>query len=118
MTPAERKKRNERYEKEPPDWSNAELVEELTELYRPSVIPPCPVCGGPLSPQQMGGGEPAVWACSTNEDDPDKPGYVRRKAGRGVADEHYSASQYIDRRQGGDELVMELIRRFTAQEAR
>ena len=61
--------------------------------------------------QRVGGGEPTVWACSPNEEDPDKPGYLRRKKDRGGVDEHYVQSEYVDRRQGGDDLVIELVRR-------
>ena len=98
--------------KESHEYSDAELVQVLTERYQPSEIPPCRVCGGPLTPQRIGGGEPTVWGCEGMEDDPKKPGYVRYKKGRHCADEHYSKSTYTDRRQGGDSAVMELVKRF------
>lgn len=100
--------------KAPDELSNAELLEVLTERYEATVVPPCRVCALPLTIARMGGGEPTVWACDMWEDDPDKPGESRRKAGRGCADQHYSDSQFVDRRQGGDRMVMELIQRFSA----
>jgi hypothetical protein len=70
------------------------------------------VCGGELSMQACGGGEPTRWACDGQEDDPEHPGRLRWKAGRELVDEHYVRSEFIDRRRGGDELVMDLVRRF------
>ena len=98
--------------KEPKDCSDSELITLLTKNYEPSKIPPCRVCGEPLTPQRMGGGEPTVWGCGGLEDDPKKPGYVRYKKDRSCADEHYSKSTFTDQRQGGDSFVMELVRRF------
>jgi hypothetical protein len=92
-------------------WTDAEIVTALVKRYRPTVIPPCRVCGGALSPQCLGDG-PSIWACSHYEDDPDKPGYVRPKTGRSIADEHYDKSEFIDYRQGGDDIVIEAIRRW------
>lgn len=87
------------------EWPIGFLLAELRRRYAPSDIPPCRVCGGELSLQSIGGGEPTVWACSgQNEDGSWLPG-------RRIADDHYSRSRYVDRRQGGDEVVMELIRR-------
>lgn len=60
----------------------------------------------------IGGGEPTRWACSGMEDDPEHPGQLRYKPDRKVADQHYGDSEWIDRRQGGDSAVMELIARF------
>ena len=85
-----------------------EELKSMRECYTPAVIPPCRVCGGELSPQRMGGGEPTVYACSTNEDDPKRPGYVRPKEGRDIADKHYSDSRFVDRI-NGDRRVLELI---------
>ena len=94
------------------ELNNDELIARLTEKYKPSEIPPCRFCGGKLSIGSIGGGKPTVWACSTMEDDPDKPGYLRVKVDRQRIDDHYSQSRYEDRRQGGDSDVMELIKRF------
>lgn len=116
---AARKKRDELYAKELPAWTLEEITSVLTGRYKASEIPPCKVCGGKLSPQKTGGGEPDEWACSVYEDDPEKPGYVRNKADRteGIVDNHYVESRYIDRRQGGDELVMEALRRLSVPTA-
>ena len=93
-------------------WSDAEIVTALVKRYRASIIPPCRVCGAKLSAQRCGGGEPTIWACSHYEDDPGRPGYCRPKADRSIADDHYSQSEYTDYRQGGDDVVIEAIRRW------
>lgn len=113
-----RERRNALLDKPPTDWADTEIVEVLTDRYAPSVIPPCRVCGGELSICAIGGGEPTRWACSptVSDPDPDRSGNVQTKAGRGVNEfgsgGHYSMSQYIDRRQGGDEVVIEVLRRL------
>ena len=93
-------------------WSDAEIVSALVKSYRPTIIPPCRVCGGDLSPGRIGGGEPTIWACSPYEDDPEKPGHCRRKADRSIVDDHYGESEFIDYRQGGDDVVIEALRRW------
>lgn len=93
-------------------WSDAEIVTALVKRYRASVIPPCCVCGAELSLQACGGGTPTIWACSHYEDDPAQPGHVRPKSDRSIADKHYVKSEYIDYRQGGDDVVIEAIRRW------
>jgi hypothetical protein len=70
----------------------------LEGRHRPTEIPPCRVCGKALSIQAIGGGEPTRWGCSPYEDDPDRPGKIRRIEGRGLADKHFSESYFIDRR--------------------
>lgn len=96
---------------DPKKWDDEKLLAELTKRYTYTVIPPCCVCGDELTCQRAGGGEPTVYACSGYEDDPDKPGCIRRMEGRKGADEHYVKSEFIDRK-GGDDTVMELIARF------
>ena len=107
----ELKARQELYGREVTEWGNADLLGELTRRYAPSEIPPCRVCGKPLAVQSIGGG-PTGWACSGQEPDPENPERWRWAEGRRPADEHYLRSQWKDHRQGGDELVMELVRRF------
>jgi hypothetical protein len=102
------------YESEPEAWTDDDLVAELTLRYAPSEIPPCRVCGGKLSIRCVGGGEPTEWACSPVEDDPERPDHLRLKLGRLGVDVHYRDSRYVDRRQGGDGAVMELLRRYVA----
>jgi len=92
------------------DLSDAALLAKLRERYAPTVIPPCRVCGGELSLESFGGGMPTIWRCSPWQPTEDEP--LRRKPGRGIADKHYSDSEFIDRRQGGDADVIELIERF------
>jgi hypothetical protein len=91
-------------------WKDEDLDLVLTRNYAPTVIPPCSICGGPLSCERCGGGAPTVWACSGLDDGP----AYRYKEGRAPADEHYVKSQFVDRRQGGDAAVMELLRRHAA----
>ena len=87
------------------------VIKRLEEYHTPAIIPPCPVCGGSLSLDSYGGEEPTRYACSGYEDDPDKPGCIRLQAGRGLADDHYSKSSFIDRRHD-DPDVMTLIKEF------
>lgn len=83
--------------------SDADLLAALECRYAPSVIPPCRVCGTPLGIGRIGGGEPTVWACQN------------AKHTNGQMDwGHYDKSQHIDYRQGGDNNVIELIRRYRA----
>ena len=97
--------------KEPADYSDAELIATLTERYTATPVPPCRVCGGPLSIARAGGGEATVWACHGLEDDPDNPDRVKRQPGRSAADEHYVQSRWTQYRTG-DELVLEALTRL------
>ena len=99
-----RRKRNDLFDKDPSRWTADELQEVLTERYREPTIPPCSVCGKPLSLQSTGGGKPPVWACA----DRDAYDYSSRE-GRDAFYEHYARSRYEDVRHGGDDLVMELL---------
>ncbi len=112
---AARQRRNAMFEKDVSEWTTAELIEVLTDRYRPTEVPPCRVCGGALSIGSIGGGESTRWACSGYEDDPDRPGYLKMMAGRTSADEHYAKSEFVDARRGGDEVVMEAVRRLTVR---
>ena len=98
--------------REAKELNNEELIARLTQRYEPTKIPPCRVCGGPLSMQAVGGGNPTEWACSGREYDPDTHEWIGWQKGRTAADDHYRKSGFTDRRQGGDEDVMELIERF------
>lgn len=111
---AARQKRRALLEKDVTEWTTADLLDVLTERYKPTEVPPCRVCGAELSIGRMGGGEPTVWACSGQEDDPERPGYLRMVEGRTPADEHYGKSEFVDVRQGGDEAVMEAVRRLSS----
>ena len=83
-------------------------IVKLRKRYTAEPVPPCRVCGGELSIARAGGGEATKWACSPLEDDPDAPGMLRVKTGRGRADDHYSQSQWTQYR-GGDSDVLDLI---------
>ncbi len=100
-----------------PEARLADIVATLRARYSPTKVPACRVCGGELSIQSVGGGEPTVWACSDLEADPAQPGHLRRKPGRTVADSHYSQSRWVDYRQGGDSVVMELLDLLAADAA-
>lgn len=103
---------------EPSDWPDEDLVEVILDRYAPSEVPPCRVCGRPLTISSIGGGEPTRWGCSGLIPDPDNPGTPDKSGkmiwaeGRTVADEHYSKSIWEDRRRGGDEVVIELLGRY------
>ncbi len=95
--------RKELLYKESNEWTNDELIEVLTERYKESIIPPCRVCGKPLVMGAVGGGKPTSWYCGD------------AKTPEGKTDwKHHSDSIYEDRRQGGDDAVIELIKRFKA----
>lgn len=84
--------------------TDSELIEVLTKRYEATEVPPCRVCGAPLSVSQCGGGSPTGYVCSTQ----------RSVLGR-IDWTHYENSQWEDRRQGGDEDVMEFISRYLAK---
>lgn len=98
---------------EPDQLSDAELATLLRDRYTADLVPPCAVCGRELSIASAGGGRATVFACSEWEDDPAAPGRLRRKEGRGMADDHYDRSRWTQYN-SGDSLVLELVRRFAA----
>lgn len=101
------------------DQALRHLLDSLRATYTPAKVPPCRVCGGALSVQQEGGGEPTVWACSGFEDDPDRPGYMRVREGRfqkrpaGAPDEYRPGGHFHDSQwtvwRAGDSRVIELV---------
>ncbi|MHA1081354.1 ead/Ea22-like family protein (plasmid) [Enterobacter ludwigii] len=95
-----------------------QTLAELRKRYTPPEIPKCSICGGELSIQRCGGGEPTVYACDGYEADPENPGMVRRAAGRDIADKHYEESRYIDWKKGGDSDVVALLDELEAAEKR
>lgn len=102
-----------RMRKDPAELSTAALLAVLAYAYRAEPIPPCRICGERLSVQSLGGGSATVWACGAYEDDPEKPGHLRPKAGRGISDEHYAQSRWVQYREG-DARVRELVERVQA----
>jgi len=76
-----------------------ERLDFLLKLYAPTVVPPCRVCGGDMGIGKIGGGGPTVWACNHAFD----AGHNRE------AWDHYGKSEFVDRRQGGNGEVCELI---------
>jgi hypothetical protein len=99
-------------ERAPGPRTTPEMRQALRARYTSESVPPCRVCGGPLSPVASGGGHPTVWACETLEPDPDKPGWLRNRPGRGGAEEtrrggHFAASR-IDWLRDGDPDVLAL----------
>lgn len=111
---AKRDRERLRWEREACDWTDAEIAEHVADRYVPPVVPPCRVCGEPLSITSAGSG-PTWWACSGMEADPDNDSMLRWMEGRSCADEHYMHSRWEDRRAGGDDAVVELLRRFQAE---
>jgi hypothetical protein len=95
---------------DPSTWTDAELLGDLTRRYSPTKIPPCHICGGPLSLMACGGGYPTEWYCDYQERGPD--GTLRMKAGRTMLDEHFNLSHLIDCRPGGDAAVIAMVERF------
>ncbi|OUM00063.1 hypothetical protein [Variovorax sp. JS1663] len=80
-----------------------QLLEELTRRYEPPVVPACRTCGAPLEVVACGGGSPTRYACST-----------QTNTLLPVDWQHYEASRGEDRRQGGDQAVMQLIAAYRA----
>ncbi|CAN7781835.1 hypothetical protein LJR175_008172 [Variovorax sp. LjRoot175] len=80
-----------------------QLLQELTQRYEPTVVPVCRVCGAALEVAAVGGGSPTRYACAT------------QSASVLPTDwDHYERSRWEDRRQGGDEAVMQLIAAYRA----
>lgn len=95
-----------RHERDVKDWTDEELVSELVESYEPSAIPPCRVCGDELDIQSAGGGKPTAYACVAR--------LVKDGVDCGVDWDHYTQSRFEDYRQGGDDRVIEAVRRWQA----
>lgn len=100
--------------REPAAMSDTDLVALLRHQYTGDPVPPCRVCGAALSIASMGGGQATIYVCTGQEDDPGEPGKLRQKPGRGLADDHYSKSQWT-RYKEGDAYVLELLQRFSAR---
>lgn len=106
---------------DPAALSDHELVRTLLDRYAPIVIPPCPVCLGPLSEVVLVGSRYRFFYCLIQEDVPGRKGMIRNKPGRGsIAEEHapgghYARSEFIDKKgNAADLLVVELVNRFNA----
>jgi len=70
----------------------------LRARYTPTPVPPCRVCGGPLSIARMGGGEATEYACS--ESRPTKVGeYDKWLVG------HYRRSHWTQLRPGDPDIL-------------
>ena len=80
-----------------------DLVDVLRERYTEETVPPCRVCGSPLSVQRCGGGEPTIWACDgIDENGSDK---LVCKEGRSFADDHYTKSRFTQYRMGDSDVL-------------
>ena len=80
-----------------------QLLQELTRRYEPTVVPACRRCGAPLEIVACGGGSPTRYACSTQTNTLLPADW-----------QHYEASRWEDRRQGGDQAVMQLVAAYRA----
>lgn len=96
-----RHRKRKLFEKDVSEWSFEEIRRILSERYEETHVPPCAVCGGELGVQAVGGGKPTEYAHQT---------YVGGK----LDWDHYERSRWTDSKSGGDEVVMELLRRFAA----
>lgn len=106
---------------DPATLSDQELVRALLDRYAPTVIPPCPVCLGPLSEVPKIRSPYRFFYCLIQEEIPGRKGTVRNKPGRGKISEehapggHYARSEFIDKKSTpADPLVVELVNRFQA----
>jgi hypothetical protein len=77
-------------------------LDTLAKHYTADEVPPCGVCGGELTIQRMGGGEPTAWAHAA----PDGVTYADWR-------QHYAESRWIQYR-GGDGEVLAIIARLRA----
>lgn len=77
------------------------IIAELRDRYAPTAAPPCRICGGELSLERAGGGNPSVWRCAGRVEG----GYA---PGRKIADQHYKDSEWTDYRAGGDQRVIDI----------
>ena len=96
--------------------SNTDLMDVVEFCFRAEPIPPCRVCGGPLTIGSMGGGHATRWGCDGRIEDPSRPEAVVYADGRTVADEHYAQSQWTQHR-SGDTRVIELVERMRVLDA-
>lgn len=108
---ARRSRIRELWNRELQDLSISELIEILRLKHTAEEIPPCRICGGPLSITSIGGTAATKWACSGQEDDPENPGMLRYQPGRHVADGHYSQSRWTQH-YDTDSHVIELVSRI------
>lgn len=111
---AERRRLNELSDKNPSDLAHDELIELLEDQFTGIPIPPCPVCGRDLTVASAGGGHATKYACSTNEADPDRPGFLRNRTDYKSYGmdwlEHYARSEFVHHKPGNP-WVLELIKR-------
>ena len=82
-----------------------DLLTSLRKRYTAEEIPVCCICGSELNLASCGGGRATEWACDGQEDDPDRPGFIRYKEGRFCADEHYSKSRWTQYKPGDKEVL-------------
>jgi hypothetical protein len=74
-----------------------ETVARLRKRYTAETVPPCPVCGEPLSIQAAGGGS-ITWGC------------VKRDDGKSPLDDHYERSRWQQFRTGDSDVIALLDR--------
>lgn len=73
-------------------------IERLREYHTPTEIPPCRICGRPLTIQAIGGGKPTVWGCSEWDENGE------RVPGRRCADQHYGDSKFEDHKHSDSDV--------------
>lgn len=87
-------------------------LSQLAERYTPDEIPPCRVCGAPLTIGAMGGGAATKWACSAASVTGPYPEDIatdqQKRTYRRAQMDHYSASKWTEYR-SGDGWVLALI---------
>ena len=78
-------------------------IADMRALYGPIEVPPCRICGGPMTIGSVGGG-PTVWRCNVLN--------VSREQGRRPTEAewaHYGDSEWRDHRCGGDSRVIRAL---------
>ena len=86
------------------DRALADLIAVVRKRYTAEPVPPCPVCGEPLSLQAAGRGT-ITWGCT------------KRDAGKSRLDDHYARSRFEQHRTGDDD-VLALLDRLEAFHAK
>lgn len=83
---------------------SAHETEALRTRYSDPEIPPCRVCGTALKIGKMGGGEPTVWHCGS-----DDANWLGSGEGwNGPKYHHYQDSEYVQRRHGDRSVIRAL----------
>lgn len=90
------------------DYISDEILDDLSNIYRPVEIPKCCVCGKEMTLQDS---RDKIFGCTGMIDDPEEYGHLIYEEGRSFLDDHYRLSRrtlfHI-----GDRKIFELINAY------